>query len=92
MAKKGLSSLVYMSDSVCSLCCGLSDQFLQADLLSYFLFQPVMCNWCNKGHGIYYRVNAKDPLLLISNNRPWSDGSGFSLSLSVWYINHTISI
>ena len=26
------------------------------DPLSYFLFQPVLHNWCNKGHGMYYPV------------------------------------
>ena len=26
------------------------------DLLSQFLFQPVLHNWCNKGCGMYYPV------------------------------------
>ena len=26
------------------------------DSLSYFSFQSVLHDWCNKGHGMYYRV------------------------------------
>ena len=36
---------------------------------SYFLFQPVRHDWCNKGHGMCYpvcgMVHIKEPLLLI---------------------------
>ena len=32
------------------------------DQLSYFLFQPVLHNWCNKGSGMYHYVE-KNPLL-----------------------------
>ena len=36
---------------------------------SYFSFQPVLHDWCNKGHGMYYSVcgmmHIKEPLLLI---------------------------
>ena len=40
-----------------------------ADPLSYFLFQPVLHNWCNKGCGMCYPVcgmmHIKEPLQLI---------------------------
>ena len=39
------------------------------DPLSYFSFQPVLHDWCNKGHGMYYHVcgmmHIKEPLLLL---------------------------
>ena len=57
------------------------------DPLSYFSFQPVLHNWCNKGHGMYYPVcgmmHIKEPLLLIGKSSPCG-GSRFSLSLSEW--------
>ena len=41
------------------------------DPLSYFSFQPVLHDWCNKGHGMWYpvcgMVHIKEPLLLINN-------------------------
>ena len=53
--------------------------------LSYFSFQPVLQNWCNKGSGmcypVYDMVHIKDPLLLIGKSSLCGD-SGFSLSLS----------
>ena len=66
------------------------------DPLSYFLFQPVLHNWCNKGYGTYKRS-----LLLIEKSNPWyvlsclwddaykrkssSCGrNGFPISLSEW--------
>ena len=40
--------------------------------LSYFLFQPVLHDLCNIGHGMYYSVclmvHVEDPLLLIGKN------------------------
>ena len=55
--------------------------------LSYFSFQPVLHNWCNKGCGMCYpvcgMVHIKDPLLLIGKSSPCG-GSGFPLSLSEW--------
>ena len=38
------------------------------DPLSYFSFQPVLHDWCNKGHMCYHVcgvMHIKDPLLLI---------------------------
>ena len=39
------------------------------DPLSYFAFQPVLHDWCNKGRGMCYpvcgMVHIKEPLLLI---------------------------
>ena len=50
-----------------------------------FLFQSVIHNWCNKGHGMYYPVcemrHIKEPLLLIRKSSPCSCGSKIPLSL-----------
>ena len=55
------------------------------DPLSYFSFQSVLYDWCNKGRGMYYPVygvmHMKEPLLLIGKSSPCG-GSGFPLSLS----------
>ena len=55
------------------------------DPLSYFLFQPVLHDWCNKGRGMCYpvcgMVHIKDPLLLIGRSSLCRGGSGFPLSL-----------
>ena len=57
------------------------------DPLSYFSFQPVLHDWCNKGCGMYYPVcgmmHIKEPLLLIGKSS-LCGGSGFPLSLSEW--------
>ena len=43
----------------------------EVDPLSYFSFQPVLHDWCNKGRGMYYpvcgMVHIKEPLLLMLN-------------------------
>ena len=58
------------------------------DPLSYFSFQPVLHDWCNKGRGmcnpVCGMVHIKEPLLLIGKSSPCGD-SGFPLSPSVWY-------
>ena len=55
------------------------------DPLSYFSFQPVLHDWCNKGRGMCYpvfgMVHIKEPLLLIDKSS-LRGGSGFSFSLS----------
>ena len=55
--------------------------------LSYFSFQPVLHDWCNKGRGMCYpvcgMVHIKEPLLLIGKSS-LCGGSGFPLSLSEW--------
>ena len=57
------------------------------DPLSYFSFQPVLHDWCNKGCGMCYpvcgMVHIKEPLLLI-NKSSLCGGSGFPFSLSEW--------
>ena len=57
------------------------------DPLSYFSFQPVLHDWCNKGRGMCYpvcgMVHIKEPLLLI-DKRSLCGGSGFPFSLSEW--------
>ena len=51
------------------------------DPLSYFSFQPVLHDWCNKGCGMCYpvcgMVRLKEPLLLIDTillHQSWSTG------------------
>ena len=55
------------------------------DPLSYFSFQPVLHDWCNKGRGMCYpvcgMVHIKEPLLLIDKSS-LCGGSGFPFSLS----------
>ena len=55
--------------------------------LSYFSFQPVLHDWCNKGRGMCYpvcgMVHIKEPLLLIDKSS-LCGGSGFPFSLSEW--------
>ena len=57
------------------------------DPLSYFSFQPVLHDWCNKGCGMCYpvcgMVHIKEPLLLIRKSS-LCGGSGFPFSLSEW--------
>ena len=57
------------------------------DPLSYFSFQPVLHDWCNKGRGMCYPVcemmHIKEPLL-INGKSILCGGSGFPLSLSEW--------
>ena len=56
------------------------------DPLSYFSFQLVLHDLCNKGRGMYYPVcgmmHIKEPLLLIGKSSPCGGNSGFPLSLS----------
>ena len=60
---------------------------IRADPLSYFSFQPVLHDWCNKGRGMCYpvcgMVHIKEPLLLIDKSS-LCGGSGFPFSLSEW--------
>ena len=57
------------------------------DQLSYFSFQPVLHDWCNKGRGMCYPVcgivHIKEPLLLIDKSS-LCGGSGFPFSLPEW--------
>ena len=73
--------------SVRSWCDGSLDQSFIVDPLSYFSFQEVLHNWCNKGHGICYPVcgmmHIKEPLQLIRKMSPCGR-SRFPLSLSEW--------
>ena len=51
------------------------------DHLSYFLFQPMLHDWCNKGCGMYYPVcgmmHIKEPLLLKSVRIVYVAAAGF---------------
>ena len=57
------------------------------DPLSYFSFQTVLHDWCNKGIGMCYpvcgMVHIKEPLLLIDKSSLYG-GSRFPFSLSEW--------
>ena len=57
------------------------------DPLSYFSFQPVLHDWCNKDRDMCYpvcgMVHIKEHLLLIGKSS-LCGGSRFSLSLSEW--------
>ena len=54
------------------------------DPLSYFSFQPMLHDWCNKGrYPVCGMMHIKEPLLLIGKSSPCG-GSGFHLSLSEW--------
>ena len=61
------------------------------DPLSYFSFQPVLHDWYNKCHGMFYHVcgmvHIKEPLLLIDKGS-LCGGSGFPFSLSEMVVNH----
>ena len=63
------------------------------DPLSYFSFQPVLHDWCNKDRGICHPVcemmHIKEPLLLIGKSSPCG-GSGFPLSLAICVVLHQI--
>ena len=82
-----LTSLGYIGKSIRSWCDGSSDRSFMVNTLSYFSFQPVLHDWCNKGCGMYYTVcgmmHIKEPLLLIRKSSPCG-GSGFPFSLSEW--------
>ena len=55
--------------------------------LSYFSFQPVLHDWCNKGRGmccpVCGMVHIKEPLLLIGKSS-LCGSSGIPFSLSEW--------
>ena len=63
------------------------------DPLSYFSFQPVLHDWCNKKRGMCYpvcgMVHIKEALLLIGKSSLWG-GSGFS-SLTIWVVLYHMS-
>ena len=65
------------------------------DPLSYFSFQPVLHDWCNKGRGMCYpvcgMVHIKEPLLLIGKSS-LCGGSGFPFSLSEWSLTMSDAI
>ena len=48
------SEMYLRGKSVCSWCDRLSDRSFMVDPLSYFSFQPVLHDWCNKGRGMCY--------------------------------------
>ena len=77
-------SEMYLHIKSVRLCVGSSDRSFMMAPMSYFSFQPVLHDWCNKGRGMCYpvcgMVHIKEPLLLIRKSSPCG-GSGFPLSL-----------
>ena len=71
--------------TVCSWCDGSLDRSFMVNPLSYFSFQPLLHDWCNKGHGMYYfvcgMVHIKNYFLLTGKSSQCG-GSVFPLSLS----------
>ena len=61
------------------------------DPFSYFSFQPVLHDWCNKGRGMCYpvcgMVHIKEPLLLIDKSS-LCGGGGFSFLTIRMVLNH----
>ena len=55
---------------------GSSGRSFMVDPLSYFLFQPVFHNWCNKGCGVCY------PVCDMVHVKKTLSAVGFILSLS----------
>ena len=53
-----------------------SDRFLMVDPLSYFLFRPLLYDWCTKARGLCIWDRVSERVALVSS------GSGFPLSLS----------
>ena len=80
---------VVRGKSVRSWCDWSSGRSFMVDPLSYFSFQPVLHDWCNKGRSMCYpicgMVHIKESLLLIGKSNLCSGCSGFSLSLSEWF-------
>ena len=69
------------------------------DSLSYFSFQPVLHDWCNKGRGMCYpvcgMVHIKAPLLLIEKNNHVVAAAGFLspyLNVPSPYVRHDIIV
>ena len=66
--------------------------------LSYFSFQPVLHDWCNKGRGICYpvcgMVHIKEPLLLIGKSSPYGGQrvSSHYLSGTLPYVRRHITV
>ena len=85
--RRVLQQLALNGKSVRSWCDGSSERSFMVDLMSYFSFQPVLHDWCNKGRGMCYplcgMVHIQEPLLLIGKSS-LCGGSGFSFSLPEW--------
>ena len=62
------------------------------DPLSYFSVQPVIHNWCNKGHGMCYpvcgMVHIKEPLLLIGKSSLYGSSR---FPFTIWVVIHNMS-
>ena len=74
------SEMWLRSKSIRSWCDGSSDLSFMVDPMSYFSFQPVLRDWCNKSRGMCYpvcgMVHIKEFLMLIGKSSPCG-GRGF---------------
>ena len=63
------SGMLLRGKNIRSWCDRSLDRFFMVDPFSYFSFQPLLHDWCNKGCGMCYSVcdmvHIKDSLLLI---------------------------
>ena len=62
--------------------------------LSYFSFQAVLHDWCNKGCGMCYpicgMVHIKYPILLFRNSSSWSSSSRFLHKLILCHMSRVV--
>ena len=85
------SSILFIYSSILS-------SSLKVDPLSYFSFQPLLHDLCNKGHGMCYpvwMVHVKQPLLLIRKSSHVMAAVGFLshyLSGPLPYVQHHITV
>ena len=69
------------------MCNGSVDRSFMVDPLSYFTYQPVLHDWCNKGCGMccpVCRMVYINRNLAAKQKSLCSGGSGFPLSLFEW--------
>ena len=63
--------------------------------IELFLVPVNVAHWCNKDRGMYYPVcgmmHVKEPLVLIGKSS-LCGGSGFPLSLSVWFFTICLTV
>ena len=65
------------------------------DTMSYFSFQPVPHDWCNKGHGmcnpVCGMVHIKVPLLLIGKSSTWRERvSSLNICVVLYHMSDAI--
>ena len=73
-----------------------SDRSFMVDLLSYFSFQPMIHDWCNKDYPVCEMVHIKEPLLLIGTSSYYvveaADFLSRYLNGPLPYVRHHITV